>query len=305
MAPLRTIFDVVLPGTHDSGAYEIPLSHTTPAGAPAILALPPLSCVLRRTLREFSQTQYSCVLSQLRAGSRYQDFRISRATHAQPKGAADRFWLVHGAVACVPLAEVLADMRAFTAECREMDGAVPTVVTVVRLEGPDWDAESKEELDSRFFELGKEDLYQGSAKGLRDVDFEALPPHLVAGVPGIGEFGRGQEFGTDVWINTYSAQEKKAGLQTQLGQIAPRGERDDLYALGWTVTPQPTDIAKRILSLGFARPSLRTEAENFNSLFKVFAEENKEQIRKRCNVVMFDFITKELSDMVLSLNEKA
>lgn len=260
--------------------------------------MPPVSSVLRRTLREFSKTHYAGVLSQLQAGSRYLDLRISRATHALPKGGADRFWIVHGAVACVPLAEVLGDLRAFQGE--------DTIVTVVRLEGPPWDMEATNALAARFFDsLGHDNIYQGSVAGLREVEYSALPAHVVAGVPGIGSFGKGQEFGTDVWINTYNADVKSAGLETQLKGIRVREERDDLCVLGWTVTPQPKDIVKRILTFGCARPSLETEAEKFNKRFKEFVAANGDEIRKKCNVVFFDFITSELSEAVVSLNKPA
>lgn len=307
----KSLYDVILPGTHDTGAYRIPLKDTTPTGAPAVLAMPPLRWFLRRTLREFSKTQYGGVLRQLRAGSRYQDLRVSGATRAvapEAGGAPDKFWLVHGAVACVPLGEVLADMARFAAEERARaggDGRAPTVVSVVRLLGGGWDADMLDELAARFRDaLGAPDLYQGGPAELREVEFEDLPPWVVVGVPGIGSFPRaGEKWGSDVWINTYDGDEKVKGLRDQLEEQRGRKERDGFYVLGWSVTPQPTDIAGRIVSCGIARPSLEDEAEKFNHRWGDFAAANLAEIRRCTNVVFFDFITAELAAKVRSLNE--
>lgn len=278
---------------------------TTPRGAPAILAHPPLSALLRRTLREFSRTQYGGILSQLRAGARYQDFRISTASHTRPRASPDEFWLVHGAVACVPLGDALADMAAFAAEAAAAapDGRPPTVVTVCRLLGGGWDKAACAALAGRVEgALGAAAIYGGDARALRRVPFDDLPAWVVAGVPGLGALPDGAAFGTDVWINTYSPEEKAAGLAAQVAGVAARAARDDLYVLGWTVTPQPRDIGLRLASAGWARPSLEREAERFNARFAAFAEEHGAALRERCNVVFFDFITPELAAAVRRLD---
>lgn len=296
----------------------------TPLGAPAALAFPPLSCFLRRTLREFSKTQYGGIGAQLRAGARYLDFRVSSAVHDRPTGAADPFWLVHGAVACVQLATVLADMAAFAAEYRDAGVRPPTVVVVCRLQGPEsfWDGATLAALAARFKDaLGADALYDGDAEALRRTPFSSLPAWIVSGVPGIGTWARvpksaGDQghFGSDVWINTYDLDEKEKGLLAQLSATRDRRDRAeesrkpgrkraDLYAFAWTVTPQPTDIVKRIVSCGIARPSLETEGVRFNGRFSAFAQQHAAALKAKANVVTFDFITQELSAQVLALND--
>jgi hypothetical protein len=196
---LRTIYDLVLPGSHDAGAYRIPLCNTTPAGAPRILALPPLRTFLRRTLCDFSRTQDGDLLHQMRAGSRYHDLRISAVTRSRvmistlPPGSDDDFWLVHGAVACVPLGEALASLRTFAAE-----------MAVARLLGNGWDDGTKAKLAARFVDaLGRGNIYAGDVAGLKETPYAELPPHVVAGVPGLcGLNAVGEQFGSDIWINT-------------------------------------------------------------------------------------------------------
>lgn len=289
-----------------------------------MLAFPPLSCFLRPTLRDFSKTQYGGIGSQLRAGARYLDFRVSSAVHDRPAGAADPFWLVHGAVACVQLATVLADMAAFAAKYRDAGVRPPTVVVVCRLEGPDsfWDAPTLAALAGRFRDaLGVDALYDGDAESLRSTPFASLPAWVVSGVPGIGTWlrvpksaGDQANFGSDVWINTYDLDEKESGLLAQLAATRNRADRADLarkpgrkradmYAFAWTVTPQPADIVKRIVSCGLARPSLETEAIRFNGRFAAFAEQHAAALKAKVNVVTFDFITQELSAQVLALND--
>jgi hypothetical protein len=269
----RTLYDLVLPGSHDSGAYRIPLRNTTPAGAPIALSVPPLRFFLRRTLSDFSKTHDGPLLAQLRAGSRYQDLRVSRVVRPRlmaklpPPGEEDEFWLVHGAVACVPLGEALAGMRTFADEVAA-NGEVAPVVSVARLLGQGWDKEGHKALAARFVEaLGRENIYDGNVAGLKSTPYAKLPAHVVAGVPGLSGLNDiGEQFGSDVWINTYNLDEKTAGLEKQVREIKPRTERNNLYVLGWTVTPQPTDIAKRIVSFGICRPSLETEAKRVCSL---------------------------------------
>lgn len=262
--------------------------------------------------------------AQLRAGARYLDFRVSSAVHARPAASADPFWLVHGAVACVPLAAALADMAAFADGYRTAGARSPTVVVVCRLEGPDaaWDAPALAALAARFVAaLGADALYRGDAEALRSAPFAGLPPWVVSGVPGVGAWARvpkaaGDQahFGSDVWIDTYDLDEKEAGLVRQLAETSPRADRAreaykpnraraDLYAVAWTVTPQPTDIVKRIVSCGLARPSLETEAVRFNARFAAFAERHADALRDKANVITFDFLTQELSAQVLALND--
>lgn len=226
-----------------------------------------------------------------------------------PKDSPDQFWLVHGAVACVPLSEVLVDMASFSAEYTAQGVRPPTVVTVCRLLGPasTWDDAATAALAGRFREaLGADALYDGNAQTLRSVPFTELPAHVVTGIPGLGGFPKGigsANFGSDVWIDTYKLDTKEHGLKAQLENTADRESRDKLYVLGWTVTPQPADIAKRIVTCGFARPSLEEEGERFNKRFAAFATANSDALKAKCNVVFFDFITPELSAQVLALND--
>jgi hypothetical protein len=127
----RTLHEVTLPGTHDSGAYwltkqTIPDARFPPGwAAAAIAAAERLGVPVDEVITAWALTQSADVGAQLRAGFRYLDLR------AGWNGTA---WCVHHAEVGVPMRVVLADLAAFVkrhrgefvvAQVSHLDGAPP------------------------------------------------------------------------------------------------------------------------------------------------------------------------------------
>lgn len=127
----RTLHEVTLPGTHDSGAYwltkqTIPDARFPPGWvAAAIAAAERLGVPVDEVITAWALTQSADVGAQLRAGFRYLDLR------AGWNGTA---WCVHHAEVGVPMRVVLADLAAFVkrhrgefvvAQVSHLDGAPP------------------------------------------------------------------------------------------------------------------------------------------------------------------------------------
>lgn len=108
----RSLYDMLLPGTHDSAAYAARpdlLSRT----APPIMAAGALRAMTKRTQLEFALTQHLSILGQLEAGARFLDLRVSKRSDTPEN--VDEFWTVYGMVLCVPLVDVVVQLNAFEA----------------------------------------------------------------------------------------------------------------------------------------------------------------------------------------------
>eukprot|EP00916_Digyalum_oweni_P016189 GHVL01026545.1.p1 GENE.GHVL01026545.1~~GHVL01026545.1.p1 ORF type:complete len:410 (-),score=64.23 GHVL01026545.1:729-1958(-) len=95
----KRIFEIALPGSHDSAAYTFPYNNGT--------------------IVSWAQTQDFSILKQLQLGIRYLDFRVRDQwkQHAikKTKGykkCEDRFWLSHTYL-CIPLKVALNDIKEF------------------------------------------------------------------------------------------------------------------------------------------------------------------------------------------------
>ncbi|OSX69838.1 hypothetical protein BU14_1082s0001, partial [Porphyra umbilicalis] len=206
-AAATTLADLFpLAGTHDSGAYVIDAHRVSRAAA----TLPPLHLrwvrwALRDVLRDFSRTQRLTIYEQLVAGARFLDIRVSKLT---PAAADDRLWVVHGAAACVPLADVVAQINAFHARA-----ASPTHV-ILAVRHFRLSAAEAAALATQLNDTLTHPLFRGDAPMLAATPLSDLPVNIVAGVAGVSKLGPG--WAVDDWINTYCGERKLAGLHRQL-----------------------------------------------------------------------------------------
>jgi len=107
-----SLYDILLPGTHDSAAYRaqpLLLSRT----APPFMAAGAVRGLTSRLQAEFALTQSLSIREQLEAGARFLDLRISK--RAGTPEDVDLFWTIHGMVLCVPLEEILEQLTEFQA----------------------------------------------------------------------------------------------------------------------------------------------------------------------------------------------
>lgn len=114
---------LMLPGTHDSGAYRLHAGRPVSRWWKDVLLQTLLGCV-RPCVAPWTITQDRCIRAQLEAGSRYFDLRLAFSPEA---GVC---WLAHTFVA-VPFCEALSCVAAFLVE-------QPGEVVVLALR-PDWE----------------------------------------------------------------------------------------------------------------------------------------------------------------------
>lgn len=204
-----TIYDVLFAGTHDSGAYAVDVARAARGAHPALvaaLALAPTAGVaaalLAAPLGAMTITQGAGgVGAQLAAGARFLDLRVGRlagtaagaggdrrpwwrglgwAARAASAGAAavgrpltvDDYWLVHGMVACAPLADALAAVNAYHAAARAASpgGGGVTLVLSVTLE---WlDEAEVDALAGVLLDGLADEVWRGGAASLRGVAYE-------------------------------------------------------------------------------------------------------------------------------------
>ncbi|CAN8074549.1 unnamed protein product [Agarophyton chilense] len=284
-----TLYDLLLPGTHDSAAYVI-----RPDLASRSTALPLRVRAIRTYLStvqaDFALTQKLTVYHQLQAGARFLDIRVSKRPPASDDG---QFWTVHGMVLCVPLVDILRQINCF----HQHTDSAHTVIIVFRAQF----LHPSEEIQLAHFvrHTLKHTIFDGCEAQLRKVPFSELPPNVIAGLCGMP---LSVEWGRDAWIDTYSCDRKISFLQSVLQAYKSRFCRNDLFVLGWTVTPSVWDVTIRVLSLGYFRPSVKSEAANMNARFDEFMNANSLALRQRCNVIFFDCFSRKLGTMVNSLN---
>lgn len=286
-----TLYDLVLPGTHDSAAYD-----TRPdllsRGTVLPLHFRPIRTLCTSIQTDFALTQNLTILQQLRAGARFLDIRVSKRPHSS---GDESFWTVHGMVLCVPLSHVIHQINEFHHENGLNKVTVVTVFRAYLL-----DESEHRALDAFTLSAFKHPVFDGHANELRTTPVRDLPHNLVAGLySSILPVSWGQ----DAWLDTYSAYKKIPFLTKTLSATAHREMRDELFVLGWTVTPSVVDVTLRVLSLGFCRPAVKTEALKMNDRFAQFFQAYRDSIQERVNVVFFDCFDATHAVVVNSLNK--
>lgn len=293
----KTLYDLILPGTHgksehlltftlhmyknlsltsfnihiiavihtaDTGSYVIDFGQScckglTPRGAYRLLTSLPLRLLLRRPLINYSRTQHLTIYEQLQAGSRFQDFRVSKLSSRSDT----RFWLIHGQVASIPLEVALEDMNRYHDECTMK---TPIVTVIRRLPWKKFTKDDDKDLADFLKSRLRHGIFEGSAGLLRSLPYVELPENVVAGVPGIsGEGLADSSWGSDIWIDTYDTELKVAGNTRQAADAKERVERDNLFVLAWTITPHVSHILKSVFTFSRAKiPTLEKQAQNMN-----------------------------------------
>ncbi|KAK1863056.1 hypothetical protein I4F81_005620 [Pyropia yezoensis] len=280
------LYDVLLPGTHDSSSYTM-TTEVVPRGAHPLLQRPWIRRLLSAPLAAMSVTQGARVLTQLRAGARYLDLRVGKVA-----GDRSTWWMIHGMVACAPFAEAVADINAFH---REGGG---TVVWVIREErfAPGESAALAAYLRATV----EGTIYDGDQAGLRRTPFRGLPPNVIFGVAALTPIPA--LLAVDEWVNTYSSRVKIPVLLSQMSAASTRHARDTLMVIGWTLTPQPVDIALRVLTFNVGRPSIREAAAAMNRQVYPFLRDHRGLTLRVANVIFFDWMGAAEAEAVLAMN---
>lgn len=196
-------------------------------------------------------------------------------------------------VLCVSLADVLAHVNQFHAET---DASPQVVIMVFR--SCYLDQREELELEHYVHQQLQHKCFEGDRNDLRSTPVHRLPRNIVAG---LYNSTLNVQWGQDAWIDTYSADRKICFLRDTLSETKHRELRNDLFVLGWTVTPGLFDVTMRVLSLGTLRPALVAEAVKMNARFQPFLKSYRRAMRQSVNVVFFDCFTSKLGQLVNEL----
>lgn len=299
---LVTLYDVILPGTHDSAAYTARpdlVSRLTPAA----MRYTAVRAAVTTVQTDFALTQTLTIFHQLLAGARFLDIRVTK------RPGDDRFWTHHGMVLCAPLSHILSQINQFHHYCiRNRSPShrkqhhplyLPHVPVVSVFRTAALSRAERRALAPFVRRQLAHPVFEGDARALRTAPLSSLPPNIVAGLE---DGPLDLSWGTDVWVNTYVADTKISFLSKTLRASVPRLARDSLLILGWTVTPSAVDIVLRVLTRGIMRPSVLAAATRLNLRFHDFAKRHVEQLKLSTNVVFFDDFDLSLASEVLSLN---
>lgn len=301
-----TLYDLILPGTHDSAAYTANPYLPSRLTARTPLIWRPLRNLTATLATEFALTQTQSILQQLRSGVRFLDLRVTkipssfgiRQNHATRKGEQDTstFWTHHGIVLCTPLQTVLDDINTFHSETTAAGNKTP-IVMVFRntLLSAAEEAALTQFICTRLWH----DVYLGDAVRLRCTPVADLPHNIIAGLHGLK---LGLDWGRDPWIDTYIATVKIEFLQNMLSSAMHRRLRNNLMVVGWTITPSIVDIVLRVVSFGTLRTPLLPKAVEFNAIFGSFCSSNFKALCSSANVIFFDAFTSDIANQVAYLN---
>lgn len=290
-ASAKTLYDYILPGTHDSAAYTSSPGISSRIHEQTPLTWRPMRSMTSTLATEFALTQQHSVLHQLQSGARFLDLRVTKRPRYSPD--PDTFWTHHGIVLCIPLIEILQQINRFHLLNNKKD----TVILVFR--ATLLSKEEEQQLSDYVTTNLQHDIYNKSADELRTTPLTNLPNNIVAGLP---NYQLQLDWGEDAWIDTYDPVLKTDFLRKTLLSTPPRSHRNHLLVVGWTVTPSLLDIVLRVVSFGMARSPLLPQAVVFNSFFNRFLDRNRRQLLTTANVIFFDAFNADLARQVNTLN---
>jgi len=218
---------ILLPGTHDSAAYQVEFQHSLPQFS----KIQKLVCFLPfvgKIIAGWTITQDMNLHDQLMDGIRYFDLRISY--HTQEK----RFYLTH-TFTCVPLEEVLQQMRTF------MDYHPGEVIIISSV--CDWedrqdmqDLEREKEMVQLFEHhfknllvpptLSKEDPEAMTLENLVKNDYRIFFYYdsLAGHIGELPEVWNGQNIKSPGWSNTSDVTTTLEGLNNGVNKVDPAAQ---------------------------------------------------------------------------------
>lgn len=228
----RKLHQFVLPGTHDSGAYRVDYTVSIETKSRLYRSLNWVCRHLKMVgtwIAKWTKAQHYSIREQLEMGVRSFDFRVS---HAQ-----GQFYLTHTFI-CVPLQEVLQDMRRF------MD-AHPEEALIIHSKS-DWENREGMEGDvsQKYRDLISESLGDLLCPPRPSFDDAMTLMQMVRDQKRIvfchENFFWNKELFLDRWDDTSDLKKKKEALEATI--LAYKEQKDSANALLFTVTPQKKDF---------------------------------------------------------------
>jgi hypothetical protein len=279
------IKDLVLAGTHDSGAWNITLENPKLEVEPfATYRNIPLAT---KVIKSFSITQNRNLYQQCYDGFRLFDFRIAYGT--------DKEWYVWHGFRNVRASAALKQLADF---CREQ----PTEVLLIwfRVDNPlenDEMRASVDELLAPYLNIMVDHSVMSVNSTLKAVQ-DAKKNWMVFVNKRLPESGR--RYGnynilTGKWFNEWSPSKMVDNLQGELDAMPAKSQTGSYYVMQWIVTPDTEDVIKAAIStyifLGIWPKTLKEQAEDLNDKMKDFflRGDNFNKMKSRVGGIWGDF----------------
>jgi hypothetical protein len=280
--PLKSL---VLPGTHDSGSWNVSFSdpklNEEPFGSFRSVPL------AGNIVRGFCVTQNRTLYQQCVDGMRLFDFRIALAKDNQ-------WYLWHG-FRNITAREGLAQLAKFTVEN-------PTEVLVIffRIDGPSLSDAQKRSIDAML------EPYTGYMLDHSKMSVDAKLSSILAAKKNwvlfankylsntnnlYGDYGLLQ----GRWFNEWDVGRMVSNLDGELNAAPEKSATNGYYVMQWIVTPDTNDVVKSALStyllFGVWPKTLRDHAKSMNKeLLKFFQQDDRfDQAEKKACGIWGDF----------------
>lgn len=299
----REINKIILPGTHDSGAYkvmfDVELGSSIELGN-TVDKLKNMECV-KNIIKSWTITQYNDIYNQLNNGIRLFDFRVAYNEN-------DKSYYISHTFACVKLETILSDIAKFMNECGEE--------VLVLLFKPDWNnrekmtTERNDEViriinnklgdylcfrtaDNKFMkynEMVNDDervIIYYETKNSKNYNF--LWPRSYLNNP---------------WDNTHNMNIKKEMMEKNMNNMKSSNRR--INFISFTLTPDKKlivdDIIKYIISFGcYQTKGVEELAKTVQEYFNKFIKEYEEEIENLSGIYT-DFPNDNIINSIIKLN---
>jgi len=247
----KTLHDIVLPGTHDSLIFDdvnLKINYQGPKSG-FVNAIQKLSWLpgLSYKIAKWSKTQGSDIQTQLEHGIRSFDVRVVMASNSTCRG-------IHSFVA--------SDFELFLTQILKFLTSYPTEFLLIRYrsESATCDQMFVNQLGALMVQNTSSPLSHPiqQLRGKIIISLEQQTPSSSALIPYYFS-----QFVHHDWLNTFSLAKKKSYIKDSLAYYEI--DKELLFNLDWTLTPQTTDVI-------LGPYSLKVGAQNINSNLDLFLQ---------------------------------
>lgn len=311
----RKFNEIILPGTHDSGAYFVNfencpkyIKNNWMKYAYQFKFLP----VFKGLIQAFTKTQTWSILEQLKNGIRYFDFRISYFPENKNK-----FWISH-TYYCVPLSTIFKDiiqflqaypdevlMLNFTTDYQTNENFTQDVL---RNEFIPFLSNSDHDLESYFISK------RNYIPSLTEIVKEFTKRRIFFFYDHRHKIDLTYRFLWDAnkwihgeWYDSSNAEKKLQFLKKQI-EIEYKNRNDGFNTINITLTPQNSDIKQFIFDflIGFPVRNLKKMSQEIQNLFftekVLYDKQILQDILTKISIITTDFTDTNIVQTIVHLN---
>ena len=275
----KTLNEIVLPGSHDSGTYSLKLK-LAPDAPPAVIELISklgkfgLKKLALKIVKKWAEAQCVDIFSQLQIGMRYLDLRVMWNDH-------DNSFRMHHSLIGTNFLNVLRDIKTFSDNH-------PKEIIILDISTLNLD-------DDKYYNLFEMILNLLGFKLLaQDYNFSKTYAEIIKlKTPIVLFFDKQLDYSGDLFWDKKYLVSKWANVDNieALYDIESKALKDyndfnSIFKLQWILTPNVETILESLVPFSKVR-SLRDLSGECNSIIEIFLLDNKEN---KINIIMLDFV---------------